>query len=58
MNFRLPRFECISWGESFPKVQCLRLYDSTAGQAGLIPGWGTKSPCGAWPKKKLGERRS
>ena len=33
-------------------VQWLRLHASTAGAAGLIPGWGTKIPRDAAKKKK------
>ena len=38
-------------------VQWLRLHASNAGDAGLIPGWGTRShmPCGA-VKKKLSKK--
>ena len=33
-------------------VQWLRLWASTAGGTGSIPGWGTKIPHATWPKKK------
>ena len=43
-------------------VQCLRLSVFTAGGAGLIPGWGskTKIPHASWPgiKKKKKERKA
>ena len=38
---------------TFPSLQWLRLWASTAGSTGSIPGWGTKIPHAKWwPKKK------
>ena len=34
-------------------AQWLTLHASNAGGVYLIPGWGTKIPCTAWPKKKF-----
>ena len=33
-------------------VHWLRLHVPSAGDTGLIPGWGTKIPHSAWPKDK------
>ena len=39
-------------------VQCLRLHASNAGDAGSIPGWGTKIPHPAWHGQKKKKKKS
>ena len=44
--------KCSNMGTSLV-VQWLRLFTSTAGGAGLVPGWGTKIPHALQPRKKV-----
>ena len=56
LNFVSGQYLSVFFIKRFPGnslvVQWLRLSASTAGGAGLIPGWGTKVPhaSAAWPK--------
>ena len=43
--------KCSNMGTSLV-VQWLRLFTPTAGDAGLVPGWGTKIPHALQPGKK------
>ena len=67
LSWRIPGTELPGWLQSIglQKVrydlghmhQWLRLQASTAGDVGLIPGWGTKISHAAWPKKVFSKLR-